>query len=165
MDTESIRRDLKESMKAKDEARTGTLRMLLAAVFNKEKEKQYAASKKNSALSREEISQKSKLITEEVVDVVVAEVKKRREAAVEFQRGGRRDLATKELAEAALLVSYLPPQLSEQELKTLVKEAVLKSGASSVRDMGKVMALLALSTKGRADGATVSAMVKELLGS
>lgn len=163
MDKDAIQQDLKESMKARDEARTGTLRMLLAAVFNKEKEKQYALSKKEPTLSGEALLKKIMLTEEEIIGVVAAEVKKRKEAALEFQKGKRQDLASKELVEEKILMNYLPPQLSERELRALVKEAVQKSGASSVKDMGKVMGLLAAKTKGRADGAMISQLVREVL--
>lgn len=163
MQKESIQRDLTESMKARDEARTGTLRMLLAAMSNREKEKQYAISKKDPALSPEELAQKVWLTDEEAMEVVAGEVKKRKEAAREFEKGNRQDLAKKELREADILMKYLPPQLSEQELRSLVAEAVRSAGASSIKDMGKVMALLSPTTKGRADGAVVSSMIKELL--
>ncbi|MBI2003266.1 MAG: GatB/YqeY domain-containing protein, partial [Candidatus Wildermuthbacteria bacterium] len=108
MDTASIRNNLKESMKAHDEARTGALRMLLASVANKEKEKRYAISKQEPALSQEELSEKARLTGDELVGAVSAEVKKRKEAAGEFEKGKRPELAKKELEEAEILMAYLP---------------------------------------------------------
>lgn len=160
-----IQETLKQSMLAKDELRTGTLRMLLAAISNKEKEKRYKVSKAEPILSEQELQKKSELSTQEIQDVVSSEVKKRREAIEGFARGGRKEQADKEKQEMGILLLYLPAQLSEDEIRQLVKDAILKLGAAGPQDLGKVMGMLAPQTKGKADGALVSRIVKESLSS
>ena len=141
---DKIQEDIKVSLKAGDQVRSLTLRMLLSAMVNKEKE--------------------GKKVTEEqFLDVVSSEAKKRREAREAFLKGERPELAEKEEAELEVLLLYLPEQLTEEEIRALVKEAVQKTGAKSVKDMGKVMGELAPQTKGKADGALVSKIVKESL--
>jgi len=141
---EKIQEDLKVSLKAGDQVRSLTLRMLLAAMVNKEKE--------------------GKEITEEQLqDVVSIEAKKRREAEEAFLKGGRPELAEKEKAELEVLLVYLPEQLTEEQVRILVKEAIQKTGAAGQKDMGKVMGELAPQMKGKADGAVVSKIVKESL--
>lgn len=100
---------------------------------------------------------------EEVVEVVAREVKKRREGAEQVSAGGREDLARQERAKAEALVCYLPQQLSDDELSELVDEAIAETGASSPKEMGKVMGRLAPRIKGRADGKTASRLVGERL--
>jgi len=160
---QSIQEDLKQSMLAKDEPRTGTLRMLLAAIANKEKEKRYRVSKAEPNLSEQELQAKSALSLEELQDAVSFEVKKRREAIEGFEKGGRKEQAEKEKQEMGILLSYLPAQLSEDEIRQLVKDAIAKIGVAGPQDLGKVMGALVPQTKGKADGALVSKIVKELL--
>lgn len=150
---EKIKNDLNNALKNGNKTEVSTLRMLLAAISNKEIDKKY----------KEKIEGDAKLTDEEVIGVVSSEVKKRKEAAMEFEKGNRKELAEKELAEAKTLQIYLPEQLSEEEVKTLIKEAIEKIKAVSIKDMGKVMAELAPKIKGKADGAEVSRMVKDLL--
>jgi uncharacterized protein YqeY len=160
----SIQEDLKQSMLKRDELRTGTLRMLLAALSNREKEKRYKVSKAEPNFSEQELQAKSVLSPQEIEDAVSSEVKKRREAAEGFEKGGRKEQAQKEKQEMEILLSYLPAQLSEAEIRELVKDAIAKTGAKSPQDTGKVMAVLAPQTKGKADGSQVSKIVKESLG-
>jgi len=141
---EKIQEDLKTSLKAGDQVRVSTLRMLLAAITNKEKE--------------------GKEITEEQLQEVIAtEAKKRREAAEAFKKGGRQESAEKEKQELEVLLSYLPEQLTEDQIRALVKEAIEKTRALTIKDMGKVMGELAPTIKGKADGGEVSRIVKEIL--
>ena len=158
-----IQEALKQSMLKKDELRTGTLRMLLAAIANKEKEKRYKVSKAEPALSEQELRAKSELSLQEIQDAVSSEVKKRREAVEGFEKGGRKEQAEKEKREMEILLPYLPAQLSGEEIRKLTKNAIEKVGAKSLQDIGKVMGILAPQTKGKADGALVSKIVKELL--
>lgn len=160
---QSIQEDLKQSMLAKDELRTGTLRMFLAAASNKEKEKRYKVSKAEPALAEQELQAKSALSPQELQDVASFEVKKRREAIEGFEKGGRKEQAEKERKEMEILLPYLPVQLSEDEVRKLVKEAISKAGAAGPQDLGKVMGMLVPQTKGKADGALVSRIVQELL--
>jgi len=143
---QQIQQELKEALLQRDEIKTGTLRMLLAALINKEKEKN-----------------QHQLAEEEIQQVVITEVKKRREAAEAFEKGGRPEMAEKERKEMEILQKYLPEQLGEEEIRALVKDAISQTGAAALQDMGKIMAVLMPKVKGKADGAFVSALVKELL--
>ncbi|MDP4007033.1 MAG: GatB/YqeY domain-containing protein, partial [bacterium] len=102
---------------------------------------------------------------EEMQDVVATEAKKRREAAEAFLKGGRPELAEKEKKELQVLLAYLPEQLTEEQIRHFVKEAIVKTEAQSPKDMGKIMGELAPKVKGKADGALVANIVKELLPS
>lgn len=161
---EILRTDLKESMKARDEAKTSTLRMLLSAISGKETEKRSALAKHRPDLAEEELVSQSRLTDQETQDAVSFEVKKRREAIQGFEKGGNAEMAEKERKEMDILMSYLPQQLTEEEIRPMVQDAIAQSGAASQKDMGKVMSILTPQTKGRADGALVSKIVKEYLG-
>jgi len=142
---EQIQSDLKNALRARNELEVSTLRMLLASLINKEKERGL------------------EITDEEAQGILLTEVKKRKEAAEAFAKGGREEMAEKERKEMAILQQYLPEQLAEEEVRKLVKEAIAQTGAKTPQDMGRVMAALMPSVKGRADGAFVSALVKELL--
>lgn len=150
---ERIQQDLKGALKEKRETEVSVLRLLKAAILQEEKEKRYRLKKE----------QDTPLTDDEVLDAVLSEAKKRKEAIVEFERGKREDLVSKEKQELEILRKYLPEQLSDQDLKKIVEEAIEKTGAKEIKDMGKVMAELMPSTKGKADGSLVSKVVKELL--
>ena len=160
---EKIKNDLIQALKGKKETEASTLRMLSAAILNKEKEKRYKLSKQKPELTEKELEQESQLTDEEVIEAVSSEIKKRKESILEFEKGERLDLAEKEKAEIEILEKYLPEQLSEEEIKKLAKEVIEKVGAKELKDMGKVMAELMPQVKGKADGSTVSKIVKELL--
>ena len=136
---------MKESMKAKDTVRLGTVRMTLAAIKNKE------------------IAAGGELDDAAVTDILSTLVKQRREAAEAFREGDRLELAEKEEAELVVLQSFLPEQLSEDEVRELVDSVVTELGASSMKDMGAVMKVLTDKTRGRADGKLVSDLVKKRL--
>ena len=142
--------DMTAALKARDEIRKSTLRMALTAVTKAE-----VAGKEARELSDTEI-----------VDVLSSEAKKRRESVVAYREAGRAELAEKEQAEADILADYHPEQLTEDEIKALVTEAIAATGAAELgpRGIGKVMGALQPKTKGRADGAVVSAEVKRQLG-
>jgi len=150
---DKIKDDISQALKKGDEIKCSTLRMLLAAVLNKEKEKKY----------KEKIEQEVKLTDEEIIDVIFSEAKKRKESIIEYEKGERQNLAEKEKKEFEILQKYLPEQLPEEEVKRLAEETVEEVGAEEIKDMGKVMAELMPKLKGRADGNTVSKIVKELL--
>ncbi len=145
-----LRQDLTAAMKSREELRTSTLRMLLAAVANAE-----VAGKSARELS-----------DDEVVGVLSTEAKKRREAAQAFQDAGREESAAQERAEAEIIAVYLPEQLSEQEVADIVSAAVESSGAGGegMKAMGRVMGMVQPQVKGRADGAAVAAEVRRQLG-
>ena len=152
---EQLKEDLKVSLKERDEVKTGTLRMLMAAITNKEKEALRLAS-----LAQDKSTE---LTDEEIQQVVATEAKKRREASDAFLKGARPELAEKEQQELKILLAYLPEQLTEEQIQELVKEAIQKTKAQDIKDMGKVMGKLAPLVKGKADGAVVSKIVKESL--
>lgn len=160
---EKIQKDLNEAIKEKKELEALVLRMLCAAILNKEKEKRYKKSKEKPDLKEKGLVKESQLTEEEIVDVTSSEIKKRKEAIADYEKGGREELAEKEKKEAAILQKYLPAQLSEDEIKKLAQEAVKKVGATEPKDMGKVMAELMKQVKGKADGSLVSKIVKDLL--
>jgi len=160
---QTIRADLVKAMKEGEEITVSTLRMLNAAMVNKEKEKRAKIAKSELGLSENDLVKKSELTDEEIIEVVFSEVKKREEAALGFEKGRRIDLADKERKEKGTLKKYLPEQLSEEAVVELVKEALAKTGAKEMKDMGKVMVELMPKVKGKADGGMVSRIVKEYL--
>lgn len=160
---EQIQKSTTQAMKEGKELICGTLRMLLAAIVSKEKEKRYKASKQKPDLNEEGLIKESQLTDEEIIDVIASEIKKRRDAAALYEKGGRQELADKERKEIEILQKYLPEQLSEEEVKKLVKEAIAKTGAKEIKDMGRVMAELMPKVKGKADSGQVSKIVKDLL--
>ncbi|HET7689965.1 MAG TPA: GatB/YqeY domain-containing protein [Nocardioidaceae bacterium] len=145
-----LRSDLTAAIKARDELRSSTLRMVLTAITNAE-----VAGKEAKELS-----------DEDVITVLSSEAKKRREAAEAFDNAGRTDSAAKERAEAGVLADYLPAQLSADEIAALVTEAIAELGVAGegMRAMGRVMGDLQPKVKGKADGGAVSAEVKRQLG-
>ena len=142
-----LQSDLTTSMKARDELRTSTLRMVLTAIGNEE-----VAGKAARSLS-----------ADEELKVVAREAKKRREAAEAFRSGGADERADRELAEEQVLADYLPQQLSDEELQALVAEAVAESGASGPQAMGAVMKVVGPKVAGRAEGGRVAAAVRAAL--
>lgn len=144
-----LRTDLTAAIRGRDKVRAGTIRMVL------------------SAISEAEVagSQAVELSDQQVLDVVVREAKKRREAEEAYRGAGRAELADKERAEAEVLGDYLPQQLTAEEITALVREAVERTGAAELgpKGMGKVMGVVSPQTKGRADGAAVAAEVRRQL--
>lgn len=160
---EKIKKDFKKALKERKEIEVSTLRMLNAAVINWEKEKRYKLSKAKPDLKEKDLEKESQLIDEEIIEVVFSEVKKRKEAISEFEKGKREDLVRKEKKEMEILKRYLPEQLSKEEIKKLAKETIEKIGAESIKDLGRVMGQLMPKLKGRAEGSLVSKIVKEIL--
>ena len=150
---EKIKLNLNSSLKEKKTLAVSVLRQLLAAILNKEKEKRFKTKEEKDV----------QLTDEELIEVISSEVKKRRESILEFEKGKRQDLVEKEKKELEILEKYLPEQLSEEEIRKLTKEAIEKTDAREIKNMGKVMAELMPKIKGRAEGALVSKIVKELL--
>lgn len=159
---QNIQSDISQSLKEANETASSTLRMLLASITAKEKEKRYKLSKEG--LSENELIEKSVLTDEEIIEVVSYEIKKRKEAILAFEKGNRQELADKEKKEIEILMKYMPEQISEEELKRMIKEAIDKVGAKEMKDMGKVMAELMPKVKGKADGSEISRIAKEILG-
>jgi uncharacterized protein len=137
---------MRDSMRARDERRTQTLRMAMSAAHNREIE-----------LGRS-------LADDDYLEILGKQVKQRRESIQAFRAGGREAMADNEEAEAAILAEFLPEALSGDELETLVRAAISETGASSPADLGRVMGKVVPQTKGRADGKALSDLVRRLLG-
>jgi len=146
---DTIQEDLKQAMRDKNEEELSTIRMLKSAI-------QYFEIQKGGA---------GYVATEEdVIQVVEKEIKKRKESIELYEKGNRQELADKEKREQESLKKYLPEQLSEDELRTMITDAINSTGASTIKDMGKVMGILSMQIKGKADAGTVSQIVREKLG-
>lgn len=136
---------MRDAMRARDERRTQTLRMAMAAAHN------------------QRIAKGRDLSDDEVVEVLTKQVKQRRESIAMYRDAGREDRAASEEAEAAILAEFLPAQLSEDEVEALARAAIAQTGAGSPADLGRVMGALSPRTRGRADGRMVSEVVRRLL--
>ena len=142
-----INDDVKAAMRAGDAARRDALRLLLAAV------------------KQREVDERRELTDADVVSVIDRMIKQRRESIAQFEKGGRQDLAQKEQFELGLLQGYMPQAVSDAEIATAVAEAISATGAKAPADMGKVMAALKAKLAGRADMSKVSVLVKAKLSS
>lgn len=148
-------------MKSKDAFLLGVLRMVSAAMKNKELEKRTKLVKSGEIGNLDELSQ---LTDEEALAVVISEAKKRKDSIVEFEKGNRPDLAETEKKELEALAKYLPEQMPEEEVRKIVKETLAKIGVSDIKEMGKIMGALMPQVKGKADGGLVQKIVQEELG-
>ena len=144
---EKLQNDLTEAMRARDEVRSSTIRMVLTAIKNEE-----VSGKEARDLS-----------DAEVITVLSREAKKRREAAEAFEQAGAADRAANEKAEGVIIAEYLPAQLSESEIKEIIAAAITETGATGPQQMGQVMKLIQPKIAGRADGGIVSSLVKAAL--
>ncbi len=142
-----IPEDLKDALRNKKSLELSVLRMLQSALKNKEIEKN-----------------KEELTDDDVVSVVGAEIKKRRDAAKEYEKVNRPDAADQEKAEIEILLRYMPEQMGEDEIRSLVKNAVEETQAEGMKDIGKVMKVIMPQVKGKADGQVVNSIVREELG-
>ena len=143
---ERITEDMKSAMRASDKERLSTIRMVQAAI------------------KQREVDERIVLDDTQVLAVLEKMVKQRRESISAFEQGGRADLADKEKAEIQILTAYLPEQLSEAEVDALIQAAIAETGAASLKDMGKVMGAVKAKAAGRADMGAVSARIKAALG-
>ena len=143
---ERITQDMKDAMRSGDKERLGNIRMLQAAI------------------KQREVDERIMLDDTQVLAVVEKMIKQRKEAIAQFEAGGRADLAAKEKTEIELLQAYMPEQLSSAEVEALVATAIAETAASTIKDMGKVMALVKTRAAGRADMAAVSAIIKAKVG-
>jgi uncharacterized protein YqeY len=143
---ERITEDMKAAMRASDKERLSTIRMTQAAI------------------KQREVDERITLDDAQVIAVLEKMIKQRRESVVQFEQGGRTDLADKEKAEIALLQAYLPAQLSDTEIDAIIRDAIASTGAASMKDMGKVMGAVRAKAAGRADMGAVSARIKAALG-
>ncbi len=146
---EQLTDDMKTAMKAKEAGKQelSVIRMV------------------RSAIRQIEIDSKKELDDADVMDIISKEVKMRKDSIEEFRKGGREDLVAQNEAEVSILMKYLPAQLTEDEIRAFVQEAVTATGAATAKDMGKVMAALMPKVKGRADGKLVNTVVRAALNS
>lgn len=140
-----INEDMKSAMRAKEAARLGTIRLLTAAIKQKE------------------VDERIELTDEQVLAIIEKMIKQRKDSITQFEAGGRQDLADIEKAELVILATYMPAALSDAEIQAEVAAAVAATGAAGPQDMGKVMAVLKPKLAGRADMTAVSALVKAAL--
>ncbi|MGX7051404.1 GatB/YqeY domain-containing protein [Leuconostoc palmae] len=142
---EDLNHDMKEAMKRKDKQALSVIRMVKSTVMN------------------EQINLGHDLTSEEELTVLSREVKQRHDSLNEFEKGNREDLAEGIRSELTILSKYMPEQLSKEEIKSIVEEAISQTGANSPKDMGKVMGIVTPQVKGKADGKQVAALVKAAL--
>lgn len=142
---EQLTQDLKDAMKAKDKTKLNVVRMIKTSLTN-------AKIKKGADLTEEDQLQ-----------VLSTEMKQRKDSLAEFEKGGREDLIAEVKSEMAIVETYLPKPLTKEELSAVISETITETGATSMKDMGKVMSTLMPKVKGRADGGQINQIVKELL--
>lgn len=142
---ETLMQDLKSAMKEKDTIKKNTVTMIRSAILQFEKDNL------------------TELDEEGIMEIIAKELKKRRDVLPEYEKSGRDDLIADINREIEILLAYLPEQLSKEELEVIVADAIAETGATSMKDMGKIMATVMPKTKGRADGKMINAIVKEKL--
>ena len=143
---EQINKDLKEAMKAKDTQKRDALRLL------------------NSAFKQIEVDERKELTDEDVIKIIQKQVKQRNDSIEQYKEAGRDDLVAKEQLEIDYYKAYLPAQLSDEELENALKDIIAQTGATSMKDMGKVMGAATKQLAGKADGKRINQVVKKLLG-
>jgi uncharacterized protein YqeY len=142
-----LQEEMKAAMKSGDKEKLSTVRMLI------------------SEIKKVQIDQKKELTDEEIIQILQRYAKQRKESIKQYKEAGREDLAEKEERELKIVQEFLPKQLSEEEIKKIVEEVINETGASSMKDMGRVMKAVMEKVKGRAEGSVVSSIVKEKLSS
>lgn len=142
---EKLMDDLKKAMKEKNVVAKNTVQMVRSAILQYEKDN------------------KAELDDDGVLDIIAKEVKKRRDVLPDYEKSGRQDLIDEINAEINILLTYLPEQLTEDEIKVIVEDAIKSVGATSMKDMGKIMGAVMPKTKGRADGKLINKIVKDIL--
>ena len=142
---EQLLSDMKEAMKEKDVLRKNTVQAVRGAILQKEKDTQ------------------TEVDEEQILDIIMQEIKKRKDALIDFEKGHRPDLVDSANAEIAVLQGYLPAQLSDEEIANLVREVIQEVSAVPMKDMGKVMGAITPRVKGKADNSKVSSIVKQCL--
>lgn len=142
---ERLMADLKLAMKDKDIIKKNTVQLVRSSILQFEKDN------------------KVQLDDDGIIDVIAKELKQRRDSLPEFEKSGRDDLIAQLKGEMDVLMGYLPEQLSEEELESIIRQAIEETGASSVKDMGKIMGIVSAKTKGRADTKLIGSMAKKML--
>ncbi|NLJ58936.1 MAG: GatB/YqeY domain-containing protein [Tissierellia bacterium] len=142
---EKLMADLKEAMKSKNKVKKDTITMVRAAI------------------KQREVDERVELTESEIVDIIAKQVKQKRDSITDFEKGNRQDLIDLTNEEIKILLEYLPPQLSDEELTSIVKEAIEETGAQTKKDLGKLMAFIMPKVKGRADGKDVNKIVAKYI--
>ena len=143
---EKLMEDLKIAMREKDEVRKSTVTLIKAAILQVEKDTQ------------------TQLDDNAIIEIIAKEAKKRKDSLADYEKSGREDLISQINSEIAVIKEYLPEELSVEELTKIVEETIVEVGATTMKDMGKVMQSVKAKTTGRADGKTINEIVKKLLG-
>ena len=142
---EKLMEDLKDAMKSKSKVKKDTVTMVRAAIKQKE------------------VDERIELSDAEIIDIIAKQVKQKKDSIPDFEKGNRQDLVDLTNEEIKILLEYLPPQLSDEDLESIVKEAIEKTGAQSKKDMGKLMAFIMPKVKGKADGKHVNEIVAKYI--
>lgn len=142
---EKLMADLKEAMKSRNKVKKDTITMVRAAI------------------KQREVDERVELTESEIVDIIAKQVKQKRDSITDFEKGNRQDLIDLTNEEIKILLEYLPPQLSDEELTSIVKEAIEETGAQTKKDLGKLMAFIMPKVKGRADGKDVNKIVAKYI--
>jgi len=166
---EKLQQDLKDALKGGDSQKRTVIGMVLAAIKNREFDKRTKLSKTEKDVSK--LEEQSNLNEKEIIETISSEIKKRKDSIEQYKKGGRPELAEKEKKEAEILMVYMPEQMSEEQIRDEVKKGIAEIrsassgqvGAKDVKEMGKVLGAVMPKLKGKADGQTVSRIVKEEL--
>ena len=158
---ERINEDLKAALKSGSNDIASTLRFLSSVIKNKELEKRTKLSKENRPI--EELEKLSELNDDETINVILGEIKKRKESAVQYEKGGRADLAGKETKELEIIKKYAPKEMPEEELRDIIRKKIGETGDITTKDFGKIMGQVMAQVHGRAQGEAVKKIIEEEL--
>jgi len=156
---DTINEDIKSAMKSGLNDEASALRFLNSVIKNKELEKRNRLSKEGRPLA--ELEKLSELIDEEVINVILGEIKKRKESIAQYKKGGREDLAEKEMSELEILKKYVPEEMPEGELRSIIRKKITEIDGATMKDFGKIMGLVMAEVKGRAEGGAVKKIIEE----
>ena len=156
---DTINEDIKSAMKSGLNDEASALRFLNSVIKNKELEKRNRLSKEGRPLA--ELEKLSELIDEEVINVILGEIKKRKESIAQYEKGGREDLAEKEMSELEILKKYVPEEMPEGELRSIIRKKITEIDGATMKDFGKIMGLVMAEVKGRAEGGAVKKIIEE----
>jgi len=156
---DTINEDIKSAMKSGLNDEASALRFLNSVIKNKELEKRNRLSKEGRPLA--ELEKLSELIDEEVINVILGEIKKRKESIAQYKKGGREDLAKKEAAELEILKKYVPEEMPEGELRSIIRKKITEIDGATMKDFGKIMGLVMAEVKDRAEGGAVKKIIEE----
>ena len=158
---DKLQSEVKEALKSGDSQKRTLLGMVLSSIKNRELEKRGKIIKTEPDMAKAD--EQSKLNDEEVIEVLSSEIKKRKDAVAQFEKGGRPELAEGEKQEIEMLMAYMPEQMSEEDVRNEVKKAIVETGAKDMKEMGKLIGAVMAKLKSKADGQLVSRLVKEEL--